>query len=80
MAAGQGRGEILDEHASEVLTPYNRARVGSIELQRLDEFAKCLIAFVASSPRRHKMLLAHVRDAQRNCFTRLGERPGRPYL
>jgi hypothetical protein len=28
---------ILDEHASEVLTPYNRARVLSIELQRLDE-------------------------------------------
>jgi hypothetical protein len=29
--------EILDEHASEVLTPYSRARVLSIELQRLDE-------------------------------------------
>jgi hypothetical protein len=29
--------EILDEHASEVLTPHNRARVLSIELQRLDE-------------------------------------------
>jgi len=28
--------EILDEHASEVLTPHNRARVLSIELQRLD--------------------------------------------
>jgi len=29
--------EIPDEHASEVLTPHNRARVLSIELQRLDE-------------------------------------------
>ena len=29
--------EILEEHASEVLTPHNRARVLSIELQRLDE-------------------------------------------
>lgn len=29
--------EILDEHASEVLTPRNRARVVSSELQRLDE-------------------------------------------
>ena len=29
--------EILDEHAAEVLTPHNRARVLSIELQRLDE-------------------------------------------
>jgi hypothetical protein len=28
--------EILDEYASEVLTPHNRARVLSIELQRLD--------------------------------------------
>ncbi len=29
--------EVLDEHASEVLTPHNRARVLSIELRRLDE-------------------------------------------
>ena len=29
--------EILDQRASEVLTPHNRARVLSIELQRLDE-------------------------------------------
>ena len=29
--------EILDAHASEVLTPHNRARVLSIELERLDE-------------------------------------------
>jgi hypothetical protein len=29
--------EILDQHASEVLTPHNRARVLPIELQRLDE-------------------------------------------
>jgi hypothetical protein len=29
--------EVLDEHASEVLTPHNRARVLTIELQRLDE-------------------------------------------
>src|SRR5262245_50620899 len=28
---------ILDEHASEVLTPHNRARVLLIELERLDE-------------------------------------------
>ncbi len=29
--------EILDEHASEVLTPHDRARVLSIELQRLGD-------------------------------------------
>lgn len=29
--------EILDEHASEVLTPHNRARMLSIELWRLVE-------------------------------------------